>query len=216
MPDLTFRVEGAEAVPFAATPILALKLGVVNANPHEAIHSVVLRVQIQIEPTRRSYSPAEQQQMVDLFGEPSRWGTTVRSMLWTHVSTVIPAFTGSTGIDLQVPCTFDFNVAVTKYFHGLSEGDIPLNLLFSGSVFYAADHGLQVAPISWSKEARFKLPVQVWREMMDHYYPNSAWLCLHRDVFERIRQYKLSRGIQTWDQTIEELVFCALEGEAVK
>jgi hypothetical protein len=110
-------------------------------------------------------------------------------------------------VDLQVPCTFDFNVAATKYFHGVSGGDIPLNLLFSGTVFYAgAERALQVAPISWDKEARFRLPVQTWREMMDIYYPNSAWLSLRRDVFERIYQYKVSRGIPTWEETIESLL----------
>ena len=60
---------------------------------------------------------------------------------------------------MPVPCTFDFNVAATKYFHGLSEGDLPLNFLFSGTVFYAGgSERLQVAPISWEKEAKFKLP----------------------------------------------------------
>ena len=54
---------------------------------------------------------------------------------------VIPAFTGSTIADLQIPCTFDFNVAATKYFHGVSDGEIPLSLLFSGTLFYAGPEG---------------------------------------------------------------------------
>lgn len=212
MPELSFRVEGAEAVPYAAAPLLALKLRVENRNPDETIHSIGLRVQIQIEATRRRYSAAEQEQMRDLFGEPSRWSTTLRSMLWTHASTVIPSFAGSTLADLQIPCTFDFNVAATKYFHGLSGGEIPLNLLFSGSVFYAAeDQTLQVAPISWSSEARFRLPVSAWREMMDHYYPNSAWLCLHRGVFERLYQYKVRQGLQTWEEALNGLLSCVEE-----
>jgi len=66
-----------------------------------------------------------------------------------------------------------------------------VNFLFSGTVFYADGEGnLQVAPIPWDKEARFRLPVKAWHEMMDIYYPNGAWLCLRRDVFERIYQYK--------------------------
>ena len=48
-----------------------------------------------------------------------------------------------------------------------------------------------MAPISWDKEAKFRLPLKVWKEMMDLYYPNSAWLCLRRDVFERLQQYKV-------------------------
>src|SRR3984893_17200327 len=187
MPDLTFVVESAESVPFAATPTISLKVRVTNSQPEENIHTIALRAQIQIESTRRRYTGAEKAKLLDLFGEPDRWSRTLRSMLWTHASVVIPSFTGDTTVDLHIPCTFDFNVAATKYFHGLSEGDVPLNLLFSGTVFYATPEGaLQVSPISWDKEARFRLPVQVWRTMMDEYYPNSAWLAIHRDVFERL------------------------------
>jgi hypothetical protein len=128
--------------------------------------------------------------------------------LWTHASVVVPGFAGnSTTVDLHVPCTFDFNVAATKYFAGLTEGDIPLNFLFSGTVFYApCDGALQVAPISWEQEARFKLPVQVWREMMDSYYPNNVWIHLRRDVFERLYRYKMRHGIPTWEQALEEVL----------
>ena len=104
-------------------------------------------------------------------------------MLWTHTNTVVPPFHDQTTVALPVPCTFDFNVAATKYFAALSEGEVPLNLMFSGTVFYeAADGTLQAEQIPWDKEARFWLPVWVWKEMIDLYYPNSAWLCLRRDV----------------------------------
>ena len=207
MPDLYFRVENAESVPFASAPMLSLKLHVTNSAPDEIIHTVALRAQIQIEATRRRYSETEKAELVDLFGEPDRWSRTVRSMLWTHASVVIPSFTGTTVADLQIPCTFDFNVAATKYFHGVNEGEIPLNLLFSGTVFYTPSGGaLQVAPISWNKEARFRLPVQVWRAMMDEYYPNSAWLSLRRDLFQRLYEYKMREGIPTWEEAFERLL----------
>jgi len=207
MPDLNFTVESAESVPFAAAPALSLKLKVTNPQPDEAIHTIALRAQIQIESTRRRYSDAEKAKLLDLFGEPDRWSRTLRSMLWTHASVVIPGFAGSTVADLQIPCTFDFNVAATKYFHGVSEGDIPLNLLFSGTVFYALPDGtLQVAPIPWNKEARFRLPVQVWRKMMDEYYPNSAWLAIHRDVFERLYEFKVRNGIPSWEEALDRLL----------
>ncbi len=215
MPDLSFRVEGAEAVPFAAQPMLALKLHVSNASAEEAIHTITLRAQIQIDAPRRQYDPTEKERLLDLFGQPERWSKTLRPMLWTHASTVIPSFTGSTVVDLQVPCTFDFNVAATKYFHAVSDGEIPLNLLFSGTVFYVGAEGsLQVAPISWDKEARFRLPARIWRDMMDLYYPNSAWLCLRRDIFERLYQYKMQRAIPTWEGAVENLL--AAEEEPVQ
>jgi Family of unknown function (DUF6084) len=204
MPDLRLTIEGAEVLPYAVAPMLAFKLRVENYSPDEVIHTVALRAQIQIEPTRRKYQPSEQVRMLDLFGEPERWSQTLRNMLWTHASAVVPAFTASTTSDLPVPCTFDFNVAATKYFYGLVDGDIPLCFQFSGTVFYRAEDGtLQIAPISWDKEAKYRLPVRIWRELMDVYYPNSAWLALRRDVFERLLDLKTREGIPTWEAAIE-------------
>jgi hypothetical protein len=205
MPDLRFKIESASVVPFAAVPMLAFQLQIDNAAAGEQIHTIALRCQIQIETTRRRYAPEEQERLVDLFGHPDRWSQTLRSLLWTHANLVVPGFAGaSTVVDLQVPCTFDFNVAATKYFEGLTDGDIPLNMLFSGNVFYAHPDGpLQVAPISWEQEAKYKLPVKVWREMMDIYYPNSAWINLRRDVFDRLYRYKMQHGIPTWEQALE-------------
>jgi len=70
---------------------------------------------------------------------------------------------------------------------------------------------LQVAPISWEQEAKYKLPLKLWREMMDTYYPNSAWISLRRDVFDRLYQYKIQHGIPTWEQALERV----LDSEAV-
>jgi len=207
MPDLTFQVEKAEPQRFTVAPTLLFKLRIHNAAANEAVHSVALRCQIQLEVARRQYSAEDQTQLRDLFGETERWGQTLETMLWTHASVVAPAFTGTTIVDVPVPCTFDFNVAATKYFQGLEDGDVPLCFLFSGTVFYADDGGvLQVAPIPWDKEARFRLPVKSWQEMMDIYYPNSAWLCLRRDVFERLYEYKVAHGIPTWEQALERML----------
>jgi hypothetical protein len=207
MPSLSFQIEGAEVAKSSATPEIAFKLRVTNSSAAETIHTVALRCQIQLEVTRRPYSALDQDKLHDLFGDPSRWSQTLRNFLWTHVNVNIPAFQGSILVDLPVPCTFDFNVAATKYFHGLSDGGVPLCLMFSGTVFYSeGDRHMLVAPISWDKEARFSLPVRVWREMMDTYYPNSAWLCLRRDVFERLYEYKVKHGIPTWEQVLESML----------
>ena len=207
MPDLNFQVERAEVVSNAASPLFALKLRLTTSDPTETIHTVALRCQIQIETTRRKYTPEDQAKLRDLFDDPSRWSQTLKNLLWTHASIVVPSFQGTTVVDLPVPCTFDFNVAATKYFDGLSDGEVPLCVQFSGTVFYASPQGsLQVAPISWDKETRFKLPVKVWRDMMESYYPNSAWLCLHKDAFDRLHQYKVRHGIPTWEEAIESLI----------
>ena len=207
MPDLSFAIEGAEVVKYSTTPQIAFKLRVSNSDPAETIHSVALRCQIQIEVTRRRYTAAEQQKLLDLFGEPDRWSQTLRNLLWTHVNVNVPPFQGSTLVDVPVPCTFDFNVGATKYFHGLGDGQVPLCLMFSGTVFYAQPgEAMQVSLISWEKEARFSMPVKVWRDMMDAYYPNTAWLCLRRDIFERVYEYKVKHGIPTWEQALEHML----------
>jgi hypothetical protein len=204
MPDLQFSIEGAEAVQFAAAPLLAFKLRLANGSTDELIHTVALRAQIQIEANRRKYDANEQARLVDLFGEPDRWSQTLRSMLWTHASIVVPSFKGNAIADIHVPCTFDFNVAATKYFHGVASGDLPLCFQFSGTVFYqGADESLQVAPISWDKESKYRLPVKVWKDLMDAYFPNSAWLALHRDTFEKLLQFKVREGIPTWEEAVE-------------
>jgi hypothetical protein len=207
MPDLSITVAKAEAIPFAATPSIGFEMHIKNADPQETVHTAVLRCQIQIEVARRKYTGQDQEKLRDLFGEPERWGQTLRNLLWTHTSIVVPRFTGSVLVSMQVPCTFDFNVAATKYFNGLADGDIPLCLLFSGNVFYSdADGLLRVAPISWDKETRFRLPLKVWQDMMDLYYPNTAWLNLRRDVFERLHEYKVRNGIPSWEETVERIL----------
>lgn len=210
MSNLTFRVAGVAPVLSAAVPMLGFQLEVNNAvlgGENELIHSVAMRCQLQLEVTRRNYTPAEKENLADLFGEPGRWGQTLRPLLWTHVQTVLPPFRGNITVELLVPCTFDFNVAATKYFYGLEDGEIPVCLMFSGTVFQADGNGmLQVAPIAWDKEARFRIPMRAWREMMDSYYPNTAWLSLRRDLFDRVHRYKIQNGIPTWEQALERLL----------
>ncbi|MEP6901051.1 MAG: DUF6084 family protein [Actinomycetota bacterium] len=207
MTDLNFEVCDAQPLSFAVSPQLIFKLRVSAANESEKIQNIALRCQIQIEATRRRYSVAEQAHLTDLFGEPSRWSQTLKTMLWTHSSVTVLPFTGSTTIDLPVECTFDFNVAATKYFAGLEDGEIPLLLQFSGTLFYADENGgLQIAQIPWSAETKYRLPVQVWQAMMEHYYPNSAWLRLRRDVFDRLHQYKIRHAIPTFEQVLEKLL----------
>jgi hypothetical protein len=203
MPELHFQIEGAEAVAHAATPLIALKLRITNLPATEAIHTLTLRCQVQIEPAKRRYAPEEQKKLLDLFGEPERWSRTLKPLLWMNTSVAVPAFTDNLLVDLQLPCTFDFNVAATKYFHALNDGEIPVCVMFSGTVFYSsADGVLQIAQVPWDREANFRLPVSIWKEMMDLHFPNTAWLCLRRDAFELLYEYKVRHGIPTWEQAI--------------
>jgi Family of unknown function (DUF6084) len=208
MPDLHFQVEDASATPNAATPQISFKVRITNSEP-EPIHSIALRVQVQIEPVRRRYTNAEKEHLRELFGEPERWSTTLHPLLWINTNVNVPAFTGTTVIEVPVPCTFDFNVAMTKYIYGLENGELPTSLLFSGTVFHAASTGMQVAQIPWDREASYRLPISVWKEMMDLYYPDTAWISLRREIFEKLNEFRAAHGISSWEQALERLLATA-------
>ena len=206
MPDLDFGVEGAEVLEFAAVPSLLFKLRIENLE-EEPIRSVALNTQIRIAATRRHYDTVEQERLLEVFGEAHRWGNTLRSLLWTHTNLQVPPFSGSTVVDMPVPCTYDLEVVWAKYFYALEDGEVPLEFLFSGTVYYAGEGGrLQIARISWEKEAEFRLPVRLWKEMMERYFPNSAWIRLRKDAFDRLYDYKVRRGLPTWEAAVEALL----------
>jgi hypothetical protein len=210
VPDLRFQVEGVEATPYAAMPQLTFKVRTTDAEM-QPIQSIALRVQVQIEPTRRRYTPAEQRRLEELFGEPERWSKSLQPLLWANINVNVPGFDGNTVIDLPVPCTFDFNVATTKYIYNLDDGEIPITLLFCGTVFHRGRAGLQIAQIPWDRDASYRLPVQLWKQMMELYYPHTAWLCLQRDVFDRLYAFKTQHRIPTWEQTFERMLGLAEE-----
>jgi len=204
-PELGFTVLGCEPLPYAAAPTLRFSLGIDAGGA--AVRSVMLEVQVRIAATQRSYSDAEQAQLGDLFGAPHQWKDTLRGLLWTHGTIVVPPFDGATVVDLPVPCTYDFDVAAAKYLSGVRDGDIPLDLLFSGTVFYAGAGGaLQVNRISWNAEASHRLPVRVWRATMDHYFPGHAWLRTDRETFDRLVAFRARRALPTWEAVLDALL----------
>ena len=206
MPDLDFGIQSAEVLEFAAVPSLLFKLRIENLE-EEPIRSVALNTQIRIAANRRHYDTVEQERLLEVFGEPHRWGNTLRSLLWTHNTLQVPPFSGSTIVDMPVPCTYDLEVIGSKYFYALEEGEVPLEFLFSGTVYYAGEGGrLQIGRISWEKEAEFRLPVRLWKEMMERYFPNSAWIRLRKDAFDRLYDYKVRMGLPTWEAAVEALL----------
>lgn len=208
MPDLAFKVLDVGPARHAAVPTLNFRLEIRQRRVSLAIQSVSLQCQIRIEPKMRIYKPDEKQRLTDLFGAPDRWRHTLNSLLWTHAAMVVPRFSDTTKVvELPVPCSFDFNVAATKYFHGLDSGEVPLLLLFSGSVFYRdGDGALAMDPISWNEEIQYFLPVAVWKDMMENYYPNCTWLCVDRRVFEALYEYKRRYGYTGFDEALTGLL----------
>ena len=207
MVDLDFTVEGVEIERHAVAPLLQFALRATSNSLEAAVLNVLLNCQIRIEPTRRIYAAPEHELLSDLFGTPERWGQTLQSFLWTHSNILIPPFERECVVKLPVPCSFDFNIAATKYFHGIESGEIPLNFLFSGSVFYRdAEGDLQISQIAWTKESAYRLSVQVWRAMIDHYYPQTVWLCLRRDAFDELYRYKRAKGLPSFERALDDLL----------
>jgi len=207
VPELAFAVLGAEAVAHAAVPTLGFRVRLACAEPARRIESVLLQCQLQLEPPRRGHSPDEQARLLELFGTPERWGRTLRPLLWAYAGVVVPRFEGETTVLLPVACSYDFEVLATKYLGALDGGDVPLAMLFNGSVFYRDDAGaLQVMPIPWAAEARAALPVAVWREVIERYFPGSTWLRLRRDAYERLVAFRQAQGLPTFEHALERLL----------
>jgi hypothetical protein len=184
----------------------------VQAGSSQPIRSVLLDVQIQIAARLRPYGEATQERLLELFGTPDRWRSTLRTLPWTRVTLVVPPFTGSTVVQVPVICTYDLEVASAQYLAALEEGEVPLEFLFSGTVFYSAPGGrLQTVRIDWNGDAEFRLAVSVWRETMDRHFPGSAWLRMGRASFDRLCAYKARHAYASFDATIESLLACSEE-----
>lgn len=189
----------------AAAPHLLFRLRV-SETTGAVVHAIALRAQLRIEPQRRPYDPAEQEGLTDLFGTRERYGSTLKPFLWTYASTMVQGFEGSREIDLPVACSYDFEVSATKYLHALRGGDVPLVLLFGGTVFTRGETGFTVEQLSWSLEASCRLPVAQWHRLMDLYYPGSGWIRLDREAIDALARYRSARGLTSWEETLADLL----------
>ncbi|UNK46950.1 DUF6084 family protein [Arthrobacter sulfonylureivorans] len=205
MTDLSFTVLDIQPEPYSAAPQLTARLRVTESSG-AVVHAIALRCQVRILPQRRGYGPGEEPGLLDLFGERGRWPSTLKSFLWLRCSALVQGFTDSTDVDLPLPCTFDFEVAASKYLNALQEGMIPLELLFSGTVFTRGQTGFTVEQVPWDLEASYQLPVEAWRRLMDLHFPNTGWLRLHREVLASLARFKAARGLTSWEATVEALL----------
>jgi hypothetical protein len=204
--DLAFAVEGADRVEHAAVPTVRFALRV-TAPAGRAIRSVLLDTQIQIAARRRRYDAAAEEKLFELFGAPAGWGATLRTLPWARVTSVVPPFTGSALVDVDVPCSYDLHVVASRYFDGLHGGEVPLEFLFSGTVFAAGPGGaLQATRISWEADAEYRFPVALWQETMERYFRGTAWLRLRKDTFDRLAAFKSREALATWEEAIESLL----------
>lgn len=205
MTELVFDCVGARAERYAVAPTLTLALRI-SETTGTKVDAIVLRVQLRIQPHLRRYSDDEAARLVELFGDQSRWADTVKPMQFTTLSTMVPGFFGSIEQELPVPCTYDLEIASTKYFNALDNGEIPMLLLFSGTVFTTHDGKLRVYQVPWSKETSYRLPVGVWREMVDVHFPDAAWLTVSRRTLDALQRFKSAEALPTWDSAVAALL----------
>ena len=205
MADLTFDCIGAQAERYAVLPTITLALRI-SETSGQRIDTIALRCQIRIEPSRRRYTSAEEERLRDLFGETSRWADTLKPMQFTNLSTMVTSFSGSTEVQLPVNFSYDLEIGSGRYFASLEAGEIPLLLLFSGTIFSVVDGRMQVQQVPWSKEASYRLPVSVWREAVDVHFPNRAWITMSRETLNGLERFKTDRALPTWDATLNALL----------
>jgi hypothetical protein len=210
MARFEFDCVNAYGQPYALTPTLVLTVNVAETTG-AGVHAIALRCQIRVEPQRRPYTEAEAGRLADLFGDTSRWGDTVRPMQFATVSTIVPRFTGGVDVDLSVPCTYDLEIALARYFDALDDGTVALLLLFSGTAFLEQGTGFTVEPVPWSAECRYRMPISVWRRMVERDFPGSRWLRCSRETVDALARFKSRNALPTWDRAIEALL--AAEGE---
>lgn len=208
MSGLTFAVLDVAPEPYAAVPVLTARTSV-SAPDDQPVQAIALRCQVRIEPLRRGYSDEEAAGLTDLFGPRERWATTQRTFLWQHCTAMVPAFSGSTEIGLALECTYDFEVAAAKYLHALRDGGVPLQFLFSGTVFMAGQRGFSVQQVSWDCEDHYDMPVSAWRDLISLHYPNAGWVRLSHDTVAALTAYKSERALLSLEDAVTTLLGAA-------
>ncbi len=174
------------------------------------VYMIGLTIQLMIEPARRGYDDLTRERLAGLFGAPERWAVTTHSLVWAQLDVARPGVhgfdhgDGADGVQLrprgsrrQVP-------------DALPDGEVPMALHFSGIVYYPNERGgLQMVLVPWSCSIDYRMPVAMWRETIDHYYPNTGWVTLRSATLAALEHERVQRGLPTYDACISEL----LEGE---
>lgn len=205
-PEPEFAVIGTRAMRHAAAPVLLVDLQV-SENSGRQIYMIALTVQVMIEPARRSYDEPTRGRLLELFGPPEQWSVSTTNLVFAQLDVLVPAFTGSVTVPVSIPCSYDMELAATKYLHALPDGAAPMAVHFNGIVYYPAENGgLQMSLVPWSTSIDFRMPVSVWRETIDHYYPNTAWLGVRSQTLEALQREKLRRGLPTLDACVSALL----------
>jgi Family of unknown function (DUF6084) len=205
-PAPEFAIVRAAHVPFAASPTMLFE-AIATEPTGAVIQSIALTAQVMIEPARRGYDPQTRARLTELFGPPASWAPSTSGLPWARVTAAVPGFSGETRFSLEVPCTYDLEVAAAKYFYAVEDGEVPLTFHFNGNVFfYGADSRLQVMPISWTTSSQYRMPVAVWRTMIAEHYPGGGWIRVSDETLRTLHELRAQRGLPSLDACVAELL----------
>ena len=78
------------------------------------------------------------------------------------------------------------------------------------------DGGLQMVLVPWTSSIDFRMPVAVWRETIEHYYPNTGWVAVcGRRRSSGCSELKVDRGLATSTRASRQLLDEAVVAEAL-
>ena len=206
MTELTFTVLDVVPEPYAAAPNLTARLRIEEAGRRARCTRSRCAARCGSSRSAAATTDAEAAGLLDLFGDRERWAETLRPFLWMQCTTMVQGFTGSTEIDLPLPCTYDFEVAGVTYLHALRDGEIPLVLLFSGTVFTRG------APASASSRCRGTARratgcrSRCGGRLMDAVLPRRRVDAAGPRHARRARRLPARPGLTTWDDDVDGLL----------
>ena len=200
---LEFTILGAEPIEYAATPGVRFHLHVTEPEGRE-VYTIALSSQIHIDPARRSYDDATRERLVELFGAPERWGATTHPFQWARIESLVPSFTGSTAFTVEVPCTYDLEVASAKYFDVAARRRRAAHASTSTG---PCSTGRRRSPAGRARALELLGALErcrstVWRRTIDAHYPGGGWVRLQQDTLEALAARKAERGEHSFDATV--------------
>ncbi len=205
-PEPEFEVLGARPMRHAAAPTLMLDLQISEPSGRQ-VYMIGLTIQLMLEPARRGYDDVTRERLAGLFGAPERWAVTTHSLVWAQLDVVVPEFIGSTTVAVPIACNYDLELAAAKYLDALPDGEVPMALHFNGIVYYPNEQGgLQMVLVPWSRSAEYRMPVAVWRETIEHYYPNTGWVAMRSETLRALERARVARGAPTYDACVKQLL----------
>jgi len=206
IPEPEFAVTSAAHLAFAAAPTMVFTVHATEPRGRD-VQSMALTAQVMIDPARRGYDPETRDRLAELFGPPASGTPSTQGLAWARVTAQVAAFSGSTTFSLELPCTYDLEVAATKYFYALPDGFVPLSFHWGGTVFYRGTDGrLQVVPVPWRASAQFRMPLRARRAMIAEHYPRGGWIRVSEETLGRLNARRAGRGLPSFDACLEELL----------